>query len=176
MGHAAVHACTEPRACALPAASALRLGLGWLASTHQWKEPTHHTAHPLRPASRSAARRPSNCTVSPLRGWQESNPGRGLPALSPEELAMMRSGAAELRRLRRMGTKLAKHKPLEREVGLLACLLACLSSQSVSQPETGPHRLARLRRGGRGGAGWTLRGWWVRICLGGGGGVVWVGW
>ena len=119
---------------------------------------------------------PSNCTVSPLRGWQESNPGRGLPALSPEELAMMRSGAAELRRLRRMGTKLAKHKPLEREVGWLACLLACLSSQSVSQPETGPHRLARLRRGGRGGAGWTLRGWWVRICLGGGGGVVWVGW
>ncbi len=50
---------------------------------------------------------------------QEANPGgSGLPVLSPEELAMMRSGAAELRRLRKMGTKLTKHKPLEKEVGV----------------------------------------------------------
>lgn len=36
--------------------------------------------------------------------------------LSPEEMAMMSSGAAELRRLRRMGPKLTKHRPLERDV------------------------------------------------------------
>ena len=54
----------------------------------------------------------------PWHALQEANPGgTGLPVLSPEELAMMRSGAAELRRLRKMGTKLTKHKALEKEVG-----------------------------------------------------------
>ena len=48
---------------------------------------------------------------------QEAHPGRGLPALSPEEAALMRSGAAELSRLRRMGAKATKHAPLEKEVG-----------------------------------------------------------
>lgn len=47
---------------------------------------------------------------------QGANPGRGLPALSPEEAALMRSGAAELSRLRRMGAKAVKHAPLEMEV------------------------------------------------------------
>ncbi|GAB4822442.1 hypothetical protein N2152v2_009488 [Parachlorella kessleri] len=52
-----------------------------------------------------------------IRDHKEANPGgSGLPVLSPEELAMMRSGAAELRRLRKMGNKLTKHKPLEKEV------------------------------------------------------------
>lgn len=56
---------------------------------------------------------------------QEANPGRGLPVLSSEEAAMMRSGAAELRRLRRMGTKLTKHKALEKEVcdAVLCCAM-----------------------------------------------------
>ena len=49
---------------------------------------------------------------------QEANPGRGLPVLSAEEAALMRSGIAELARLRRMGAKAAKHPPMEREVSL----------------------------------------------------------
>lgn len=48
---------------------------------------------------------------------QDANPGRGLPVLSPEEAALMRSGVAELSRLRRMGAKATKHPPLEKEVG-----------------------------------------------------------
>ena len=36
--------------------------------------------------------------------------------LSAEEAALMRSGIAELARLRRMGAKAAKHPPMEREV------------------------------------------------------------
>jgi hypothetical protein len=48
---------------------------------------------------------------------QDANPGRGLPVLSPEEAALMRSGIAELSRLRRMGAKATKHPPLEKEVG-----------------------------------------------------------
>ncbi|KAL4443834.1 hypothetical protein ABPG75_011571 [Micractinium tetrahymenae] len=50
------------------------------------------------------------------RDYMEANPGRGLPVLSPEEAALMRSGAAELARLRRQGAKSVKHASLEREV------------------------------------------------------------
>ena len=51
-----------------------------------------------------------------VRDYQKANPGKGLPPLDPEEAARMASGAAELRRLRRMGPKLAKHSPMMREV------------------------------------------------------------
>lgn len=50
------------------------------------------------------------------RDYMETNPGKGLPPLTPEESAMMASGAAELRKLRKMGPKLAKHPPTHREV------------------------------------------------------------
>ncbi|KAL4449463.1 hypothetical protein ABPG77_007107 [Micractinium sp. CCAP 211/92] len=50
------------------------------------------------------------------RDYMEAHPGRGLPALSPEEAALMRSGLAELARLRRQGVKSVKHAPMEREV------------------------------------------------------------
>lgn len=49
---------------------------------------------------------------------QGANPGRGLPLLSREEAAMMASGAAELARLRRLGTKHIKHAPSARSVAL----------------------------------------------------------
>lgn len=51
-----------------------------------------------------------------IRDYQHANPGKGLPPLDPEEAARMASGAAELRRLRRMGPKLAKHPPMHKEV------------------------------------------------------------
>ena len=58
---------------------------------------------------------------------QEANPGKGLPVLSAEEAALMRSGIAELARLRRMGAKAAKHPPMEREVSCIrAGLRGCL--------------------------------------------------
>lgn len=50
------------------------------------------------------------------RDWMDANPGKGLPPLSPEEAARMASGAAELRKLRKMGPKLAKHPPTHRDV------------------------------------------------------------
>jgi curved DNA-binding protein len=50
------------------------------------------------------------------RDYMDANPGKGLPPLSPKEAAKMASGAAELRKMRRMGPKLAKHSPLHREV------------------------------------------------------------
>ena len=50
------------------------------------------------------------------RDYMDANPGKGLPPLTPEESAMMASGAAELRKLRKMGPKLAKHPPTHREV------------------------------------------------------------
>lgn len=50
------------------------------------------------------------------RDWMDANPGKGLPPLSPEESMRVANGAAELRRLRRMGPKLAKHPPIERTV------------------------------------------------------------
>lgn len=48
------------------------------------------------------------------RDWMDANPGKGLPPLSPEESMRIANGAAELRRLRRMGPKLSKHPPMER--------------------------------------------------------------
>lgn len=56
------------------------------------------------------------CRYDKIRDFQEANPGKGLPVLAAEEAALMRSGIAELARLRRMGNKHVKHKPLEREV------------------------------------------------------------
>ncbi|PRW60794.1 subfamily B member 4 [Chlorella sorokiniana] len=50
------------------------------------------------------------------RDYQETHPGKDLPVLSPEEAALMRSGIAELSRLRRQGLKATKHPPLEKEV------------------------------------------------------------
>jgi hypothetical protein len=56
---------------------------------------------------------------------QEANPGKGLPVLSAEEAALMRSGIAELARLRRMGAKAAKHPPMEREVSFHGRVARC---------------------------------------------------
>jgi DnaJ-class molecular chaperone len=50
------------------------------------------------------------------RDYMVTNPGKGLPPLSPEEAAKMASGAAELRKMRRLGPKLAKHSSLNRDV------------------------------------------------------------
>ncbi|KAH7615630.1 hypothetical protein Ndes2526B_g09623 [Nannochloris sp. 'desiccata'] len=50
------------------------------------------------------------------RDYMDANPGKGLPPLSPEEAAKMASGASELRKMRRMGPKLAKHSSLNRDV------------------------------------------------------------
>lgn len=50
------------------------------------------------------------------RDYMESNPGKGLPTLTPEEAAQMRKGAGELSRLRRMGPKLRKHDSLCKDV------------------------------------------------------------
>lgn len=78
-----------------------------------------------------ADRRPHPC--QPTHPLQEANPGRGLPALSPQEAAMMRSGAAELSRLRRAGAKAVKHPPLEKEVrgGVVWFLWVCVASVGV---------------------------------------------
>jgi DnaJ-class molecular chaperone len=53
-----------------------------------------------------------------IRDYQQTNPGKGLPPLSAEEAARMASGAAELRKLRRMGPKLAKHASMHRQVDI----------------------------------------------------------
>jgi len=50
------------------------------------------------------------------RDYMDANPGKGLPPLSPEEAAKMASGAAELRKMRRLGPKLAKHNSLNRDI------------------------------------------------------------
>lgn len=67
-----------------------------------------------------------------VRDYQDSNPGRGLPALSVEEAALMRSGAAELSKLRRMGPKLAKHPPMEREVSVALAKLNSGCTKTVT--------------------------------------------
>ncbi|KFM27972.1 DnaJ-like protein subfamily B member 4 [Auxenochlorella protothecoides] len=60
----------------------------------------------------------SRALYDKVRDYQGANPGRGLPLLSREEAAMMASGAAELARLRRLGTKHIKHAPSARSVAL----------------------------------------------------------
>jgi DnaJ-class molecular chaperone len=67
-----------------------------------------------------------------VRDYQDSNPGRGLPVLSPEEASLMRSGAAELSKLQRMGPKLAKHSPMEREVSVSLAKLNSGCTKTVS--------------------------------------------
>lgn len=69
------------------------------------------------------------------RDYMETNPGKGLPPLSPEEAAQMRSGAAELSRLRRMGPKLSKHPPLMRdvEISLSKLNFGCIRAVEVER-------------------------------------------
>lgn len=67
-----------------------------------------------------------------IRDYQDTNPGKGLPVLSPEEAKLMRSGAGELSKLRRMGPKLAKHAPIEKEVILSLPKLNSGCTKSVS--------------------------------------------
>lgn len=50
------------------------------------------------------------------RDYMETNPGKGLPTLTPEESMQIQRGAGELSRLRRMGPKLKKHDPLHKQV------------------------------------------------------------
>jgi DnaJ-class molecular chaperone len=50
------------------------------------------------------------------RDYMETNPGKGLPTLTPEESMQIQRGAGELSRLRRMGPKLKKHDPLLKQV------------------------------------------------------------
>ena len=50
------------------------------------------------------------------RDYMDSNPGKGLPSLTPEEERQIHRGAGELSRLRRMGPKLKKHDPLNKQV------------------------------------------------------------
>jgi curved DNA-binding protein len=66
------------------------------------------------------------------RDYMDANPGKGLPPLSPEEAAKMASGAAELRKMRRMGPKLAKHSPLHREVEISLSKLNFGCTRAVS--------------------------------------------
>jgi curved DNA-binding protein CbpA len=69
------------------------------------------------------------------RDYMDANPGKGLPPLSPEEAAKMASGAAELRKLRRMGPKLAKHSPklCDVEISLPKLNFGCTRSVSVER-------------------------------------------
>ena len=69
------------------------------------------------------------------RDYMESNPGKGLPPLSPEEAAKMASGAAELRKMRRMGPKLGKHPATLRdvEVSLIKLNSGCTRAVQVER-------------------------------------------
>lgn len=66
------------------------------------------------------------------RDWMDSNPGKGLPPLSPEEAAQLAAGAAELRKLRRMGPKLGKHANLYKEVEISLAKLNTGCTKPVS--------------------------------------------
>lgn len=69
------------------------------------------------------------------RDYMESNPGKGLPTLSPEESMQIQRGAGELSRLRRMGPKLKKHDPLHKqvEVSLEELHFGCTKPVSVDR-------------------------------------------
>lgn len=69
------------------------------------------------------------------RDYMETNPGKGLPTLTPEEAMQIQRGAGELSRLRRMGPKLKKHDPVHKivEVSLEDLHFGCTKPVSVDR-------------------------------------------
>lgn len=69
------------------------------------------------------------------RDYMETNPGKGLPTLTPEESRQVSRGAGELSRMRRMGPKLKKHDTLHKKVTLELEKLnfGCTESVTVSR-------------------------------------------